>query len=196
MVYADILERIRAAIGSDESYIVPTNHLEAREREALTGVMQVFERVGASAARQEVEAAHRDGRIDHILRLSALGVIAAHPDVRDYAEASRLASAQEFAALGSPEPRRSVYVASAHRHRGVIAFFMERYEVALERFTSALERERSAENLGNVMAALARLGDEAEARALRDRIRTHFPEALVEAVEARIALDADLRVLR
>ncbi|MFT5457838.1 MAG: hypothetical protein ACI9K2_004341, partial [Myxococcota bacterium] len=157
MAYQDILSRIRTAVGEDASYLVPTEHLALSERAGLAAVVARLEAEGAPAARSHVDALLTSGRIDAVLRLSALGVIAAHPTVRDYAEASRLASEQEFAALDCAGPRRDGYLASAHRHRGVIAFLMGRHEVALEWFALALALEHSAENLGNVMAALLRV---------------------------------------
>ena len=71
-----------------------------------------------------------------------------------------------------------------------------RYEVALEWFTRALERERTAENLGNALSAMIRLGEQAEAEALLDRVRTWFPAHVSEALERRIETDDDLARLR
>ena len=196
MAYQDILRRIHHAVGEDAAYIVPTEHLCLSERDDLAEVVRLIGTDGADAARARVEQLHTSGRIDGVLRLSALGVIAAHPSVRDYGLASRLASLQEFAALDHEGPRRSAYLASADRHRGVIAFLMGRHDVALEWFAAALEKERSVENLGNVMAALLRVGDDEEARDLLHRIRSHFPDRVRAGIETRIATDADLRRLR
>ena len=48
----------------------------------------------------------------------------------------------------------------------MIAFLRGHDAVALDWFTRALERERSAENVGNVLAVLIRLGELQEAREL------------------------------
>ena len=196
MTYAHILDRIRASVGDDSAYLLPTERFTASEQTDLDHVVHTLIHEGHLQARALIQSLYEAGRIDAVLRLSALGVIAAHPIVRDYLEASRLASLQEFAALKLTSERRDTYIASAHRHRGVIAFCMGHYPVALDWFVMALERERSAENLGNILAALVASGDETAARELLQQVRQQFPDHVRAALEVRLSLDADLRALR
>jgi tetratricopeptide (TPR) repeat protein len=103
---------------------------------------------------------------------------------------------QEFAALELGGPRLQDNLASVDRHRGVLAFLRGHYEVALDYFARALERQRSSENLQNILCTLIRLGDEGDARDLLNRIRGAFPVDLVLALEHAIQHDPDLALLR
>lgn len=197
MDYQHILLRIRAAVASS-TYLVPTGGVPAPQRGALAEVAAAMRSVDADPEqiRRRIHQLHASGRIDHVMKLSALGVLAASPLVRDYAEAARLASQQEFAALDEGGPWRDLYLASADRHRGVIAFIRGHDTVALDWFTRALERERSAENVGNVLAALVRLGELDEARDLLERMARALPDAMRAELEDRVAADEDLVRLR
>ena len=135
---------------------------------------------------------HDEGAIDRVMLLSTLHVIAASPAVRDFEEAARLVGEQEFAALELGGPHLQANLASVDRHRGVLAFVRGHHEVALDYFTRALERQRSAENLSNVLCALLALGEESEARSLLTRIRQTLPGTLLSELEASIAADPDL----
>ncbi|MBX2803303.1 MAG: hypothetical protein KTR31_36825 [Myxococcales bacterium] len=197
MDYRRILDRIRTTVRS-ASYLVPSSSVPEAQREALAEVAASIAdgETDPEQIRRKIHQLHAAGRIDRVMMLSALGVLAASPHVRDYAEAARLAGQQEFAALDLGGPSKEAYLASADRHRGVLAYLLGRYEVALDWFTRALERERTAENLGNVLSALIRLGEMAEADDLLDRVRTHFPEEVRDGLEARILEDEDLARLR
>ena len=197
MDYRRILDRIRTTVRS-ASYLVPPSSVPESQRDALAGVAESI--AGGEAdpeqIRRRIHQLHAAGRIDRVMMLSALGVLAASPHVRDYSEAARLAGQQEFAALDLGGPSQQAYLASADRHRGVLAYLLGQYEVALDWFTRALERERTAENLGNVLSALIRLGEMSEADDLLDRVRTHFPENVRDSLEVRIQVDEDLARLR
>ena len=190
-----ILERLHGAIQSGGDYLVPTDDLPAIERADARRISSTLDREGPVAARAVVEELYRAGAIDRVMQLSALHVIAASPSVRDYREALRLVGLQEFAALerGGDIERA---MASVDRHRGVVAFLMGRFEVALEDFTRALEREHSAENLGNVLAALLALGDREEAEGMYRLVLRRFPTTIAEALLRRVRDDDDLRPLR
>jgi tetratricopeptide (TPR) repeat protein len=82
------------------------------------------------------------------------------------------------------------------RHRGVLAYLRQHYEVALDYFARALERQRSAENFTNVLCTLLRLGDEDEARTLLVQARRSFPPQLVAEIDRNVAHDPDLSLLR
>lgn len=197
MDYESILGRIRAAVRRG-TYLVPSDHVPPAQRPALREIASLIAATDADpeAIRRRIHQLHGAGRIDRVMQLSALGVLAASPHVRDYAEAARLAGQQELAALDEGGPHRDAWLASAHRHRGVVAWSVGQYEVALDWFTRALERERSAENVGNVLAALVRLGEVDEARDLVARMREALPEGSRAELEARIATDEDLLRLR
>ncbi len=192
-----LLGRIHAALHSG-SYLTPTSTVPVEQAVALNEVGDLMARADfdPDAVRRRIHQLHASGRIDRVVKLSALGVLAAHPLVRDYAEASRLAGQQEIVALETGGPNQLAYLASADRHRGVLAFLMGRYDVALDWFTRALERERTAENLCNVLTSLLRLGDLDDAVQLLQRIRACFPTELCERVNTIIAADDDLVRLR
>lgn len=139
---------------------------------------------------------HRDGRIDRMMHLSALHVIAASPAVGDYSLAARLIAEKEMEALAQGGPLLQQRLASVDRHRGALAFLTGQYEVALDYFSRAFERQRSPGNLGNVLAALIRLGDTDDARELLAEVRRGLPSTLVSALDDMIRVDADLALLR
>ncbi|MEZ4323283.1 MAG: hypothetical protein R3F61_37815 [Myxococcota bacterium] len=196
MPYERILDRLHHAVQSGQDYLVPVDRVPAAARVAAGEITRVLSEEGAAAARARAHALHEAGRLDDITLLSALQVIAASPGVRDLAEASRLAALQEFTALEAGGPDLEDRLASADRHRGVVAFLMGRYEVALDWFTHAFERQRTPENVGNVLAALLALGDRDEAAELLDTVRTRFPQAFATELDHRIASDTDLMELR
>lgn len=197
MDYQHILLRIRAAVRRS-SYLVPTGGVPPTQRGALSEIADAMasDDVDPEQVRLRIHQLAASGRIDHVMKLSALGVLAASPRVGDLAEAARLASQQEFAALDAGGPWRDLHLASADRHRGVIAFLRGHDAVALDWFTRALERERSAENVGNVLAVLIRLGELEEARELVSRMRAALPEAMRAELDQRIDGDEDLLRLR
>lgn len=197
MDYRRILDRIRSTVRTG-SYLVPASSVPADQREVLSEVASAIADPDSDPEqiRLRILQLYAAGRIDRVMKLSALGVLAASPGVRDYAEAARLAGQQEMVALEEGGPHRDAYLASADRHRGVLAYLLGRYEVALDWFTRALERERTGENLGNVLSTLIRLGELEEARALRDRVCACFPEGVRLDLLARIEDDDDLIRLR
>ncbi len=197
MSYHAIIERIRNSLNHG-AYLVPTGHLEPSQRTVLDELAALIGTPGfeADEAREQVERWHLEGRIDPSMMYSALGVIAASPKVRDYRRAAQCASLQEMAALEIGGPDLDARLASVDRHRGVVAFLMGRYEVALECFARALERERSAENLSNVLSSLLKLGELEEARELFSRIRQAFPDHIRAGVEYAVMSDDDLLPLR
>lgn len=196
MDYAAIFARIRQSV-DDRAYFTPAAAVEPGQRRAMSEVQQML--VGAfevEEVRRAVSQMHSAGRIDRVMMLSALHVVACHPRVADWEEAARLVGEQEFAALELGGPRLQDNLASVDRHRGVLAFLRGHYDVALDYFARALERQRSPENLQNVLCTLLRLGDEDEARDLLTRVRAAFPRDIVEALDHSIATDPDLALLR
>jgi len=197
MSYRNILGRIRSTVAGN-SYLTPTHGVPSSQREAMEEVVGLLSDpyVPVDSVRQRIQQLYGAGRLTRPMKLSALGVLAASPRVRDYAEAARLAGQQELVALEQGGPDREAYLASADRHRGVLAFLVGRHEVALGWFARALERERSPENLGNVLAALLKLGDREAADDLVEQVRQAFPPDMLQRVEEVIATDDDLRELR
>lgn len=196
MDYAAIFARIRSTV-EERAYFTPALAVDPGQRRAMQQVQEMLAGTfDVSEVRAHVRSLHQAGRIDRVMMLSALHVIACHPRVADWEEAARLVGEQEFAALELGGPRLQDNLASVERHRGVLAFLRGHYEVALEYFARALERQRSAENLQNILCCLLRLGDEDDARDLLERVRAGFPSDLVEAVDHAVQTDPDLALLR
>lgn len=197
MNHQALLDRILKAV-DQKAYLPLADVVDGRQREAMARVQAALQAddFDVVSAREMVRQMREDGKIDEPMMYSALHVIAASPQVRDYAEAARMVAEQEMAAMRAGGPGLDDHLASVDRHRGVLAFLMGNYEVALDYFTRAFERQRSAGNLANVLAALLRLGEEEDAVDLLEQMRSTFPPALVGALEEMIAIDPDLALLR
>jgi tetratricopeptide (TPR) repeat protein len=195
--YTAIFSRILQAV-DHEAYLTPHDTVDVAQRDALAEVAAFLraDDFDVAIARERVRAMHAAGRLDEVHMLSALHVISASPRVKDYREAARLAGEQEHAALALGGPHLERHLASVDRHRGVLAFLQGHYAVALDHFTRSLERQRTAENLGNVLSALLRLGELEEAESLvRQATRALGPE-VASQLQQRIHADPDLAVLR
>ena len=197
MQYREILDRILNAVDQD-AYLTPTHRIGGPEGQALAVFRQAM-----SAADWEPEAVrglllrmHDEGRLRRVTYLSALHIVAAHPKVGNWVEAARLTGEQELAALDEGGPDLSANLASVDRHRGVIAFMKQHYELALDYFARALERERTAENLGNILCTLVRLHEIDEAASLLAQIQASYPGPLVDELTDIIERDPDLALLR
>jgi tetratricopeptide (TPR) repeat protein len=197
MDYDHILARIRATL-DDGSYLTPIARVLEDDRAALEEVGRLLhdEDVEAHVVRCRIQQLHGAGRLTRTTKLSALGVLAASPKVRDFAEAARLAGQQEFVALEEGGDLRDARLASADRHRGVLAFLMGRPEVALDWFSHAFHREATAENLGNILAAMLRLQEADAAIELVRKAACQLSPEQFEALGQRIETDDDLAALR
>ena len=197
MNYQLLLDRIYQSVDS-QAYFTPTGSIPSSQRDAMQEIAVVLGQpdFDADNVRALARRLHGAGRIDRVRYLSALHVIEAHPRVANWAEAARLAGEQEMAALELGGPDLQYNLAAVERHRGVLAFMRNQYEVALDYFSRALERERSSENLQNVLCALLRLGEEADARSLLEMIRRSYPAEIVTSLNASVARDPDLALLR
>ena len=197
MDYRRILDRIRTTVRRG-SYLVPSSTVPSDQRNVLSEVAEAIAdpESDPELLRRRIHQLHAAGRIDRVMLLSALGVLAASPSVRDYAEAARLAGQQEMTALDEGGPHQAAYLASADRHRGVLAYLLGRYEVALDWFARALDREPTAENLGNVLSAMIRLGELDDARALMATVDASFSASVGAELRRRIEQDEDLVRLR
>ncbi len=197
MNYDALYDRILRKVDQG-AYLAWADAVEPSQQSAMAelGAYIQSAQFDPSVGRQMARSMHEAHQIDRISYLSALHVIAASPAVRDYTEAARLIAEKEIEALALGGPRISENLASVDRHRGALAFLTGNYDVALDYFSRAFERQRSAGNLGNVLAALIRLGDVSEARSLFGRIRTSLPASLVSTLEDMICLDPDLALLR
>ena len=193
----DAIARIRRAIG-EPSYLVPTDGVASRYRDRLSelATWMATPDFDGEVARRRVQDWRERGLLDDEHTWSALAVIYTHPRVRNFREAARCIALQESAAMAASGEHLAAALGSVERHRGVLAWSMGHVEVALDCFVAALERERTAENLGNVMAALVRLDELEQAQELLDDARRGFPAALVEDLERRVASDEDLAPLR
>jgi tetratricopeptide (TPR) repeat protein len=171
----------------DEDQLAPIN-------EALRALRDPSQ--GPNVARAMAHRFLELGVVDPVNALSLLHVIAASPQVADYSAAARLVAEQETAALTQGGPRLQKNLASVERHRGVLAFKMGRYEIALDYFSRAFERQHIAGNLANVLCTLIRLGEVSDARDLRDQVFGAFPAPFIRELRRLIQLDPDLALLR
>lgn len=197
MDYRSVLERIIEQV-DNQAYLTPSAQVDPRHRAALEQIGRMIQDPANSpmSIQRHIEREHQSGRLDRVHYLSALHVLAASPRVKDWAEAARLAGEQEFAALEAGGPYLQTNLAAVDRHRGVVAYLRGHYETALDHFSRALERQRSAENLGNVLCTLIRLGELPEARALHEQIEATLPAALVSELNEMVRTDPDLALLR
>ena len=197
MDYRAVLERIIEQVDST-AYLTPSAQVDPRHRDVLAevGAMVQDRSVPPDTIRTLIERHFQAGRLDRVHYLSALHVLAASPRVQDWGEAARLAGEQELAALDQGGPYLQTNLAAVDRHRGVVAYLRGHYDVALDHFSRALERQRSAENLGNVLCSLVRLGELPEARSLLAQISATLPQPLVRELTHMVDTDPDLAVLR
>ncbi len=192
-----LLSRIEGAL-DEGTYLTPTRSLPGDDLRAVEEIRLLIQdqSVEPDDVRRRIQQLDAAGRLSRPTKLSALGVLAASPKVRDYAEASRLAGQQELVAWDEGGELLEDRMASVERHRGVLAFLLGRPAVALEYFGRALERQRTAENLGNVLAALLRMGEGRRALRMLDKARHQLPGEEVDALADRIERDGDLVALR
>lgn len=197
MDFQQLFSRILADV-DEAAYFTPVEHIDASQRAAAAAIQEAMAapEFDAESVRALVRRLADRGHIDTVMKLSALHVIACHPAVADYEEAARMVGEQEFAALEKGGPNLQANLASVDRHRGVLAFLKGHHEVALDYFARALERQRTAENVGNVLATLCAMGELEEAQALLEQVRGAFPKALVQDLEDSISRDPDLASLR
>ncbi len=192
-----LFERILKAV-DDKAYLTPVTSVEPGQRGAIGRIRDAMqdESLPIGELRKRILAEHEAGHIDRVHMLSALHVVAASPRVRDFDEAARLCGEQEQAALDLGGPHLDANLASVSRHRGVLAFLAGQPMVALDHFTAALERQRTPENVGNVLATLLKLGELEEAEALLAQVARAADPAFHEELIARIDDDPDLASLR
>jgi tetratricopeptide (TPR) repeat protein len=201
MDYNAILERILNTVDR-EAYRFTSVHLPQPDAAAQKAVHDALANpsIPVKSVRLLVDEMAAKGEIDPVARLSLLFVIAAHPRIKDYAEAGRLLGEREIAVWSLVDARDDVdlerLLAAVDRHRGGLAFLMGRYAHALDHFARALERERAFNNLQNVLATLLRLGEEDDARSLLGQIRQSYPAPVVEHLDLVIQQDPDLALLR
>ena len=197
MDYRSVLERIIEQVDA-VAYLTPSAQVDPRHRAVLTEVGAMIQDASISPdhIRTHIQRSYDNGRLDRVHYLSALHVLAASPRVQDWGEAARLAGEQELAALDQGGPYQQTNLAAVDRHRGVVAYLRGHYDNALDHFSRALERQRSAENLGNVLCTLIRLGETHEARSLLAQIRATLPQALVTDLTVMVNQDPDLALLR
>jgi len=197
MSYRAILDRIFEQV-AEEAYQTAVPAVSVEEGAALALIRDELKRPDwdPEQLRSMVRELQAAGRIRKTMMFSALHVIAAHPKVKDYGEAARMIADQEMAAWEENGPDLNIDLASVERHRAWLAFAMGRYEQALDYSSRALDRERSSTNLQNILCCLVRLGELDEASSLLVQIRRSYPSTLVAVLDAAIASDPDLALLR
>ncbi len=197
MDHSSLYERILKAV-DERAYFTPADAVDPAQRDAMReiGARLHAPDMDPAALRPWIHRLHAEGRIDRVHLLSALHVVAASPKVADWSEAARLAGEQELAALELGGPHLDANLASVDRHRGVLAFLRGHHSVALDHFTRALERQRTAENVGNVLAALLKLGEIEEAEEILAQVRRTLSPSMVADLSRAIDTDPDLAALR
>ena len=197
MDYNALFERILGQV-DQAAYLPLADVVDPAQQAAMVKIEGQLRdpQIPAQATEALIRRFHQDGQIDRVHMLSALHVLAASPKVGDFDLAARHVAEQEMAALSLGGPRLTDNLASVDRHRGVLAFLQGQFAVALDYFSRAFERQHSAGNLSNVLAALIRLGDVDEAQALLKQVRGAFDGALVADLNKMIAQDPDLAMLR
>lgn len=197
MDFQQLFSRILQTV-DEAAYFTPADHVDLAQRAAVEAVREAMANPSfePDAVRGLIERLAARGHLDPVLRLSALHVLACHPRVGDYEEGARLVGEQEYAALQLGGPNLQANLASVDRHRGVLAFVKGHHEVALDYFARALERQRTAENVGNVLCTLCAMGETGEAQDLLRQVRQSFPASLVAQLELSIQRDPDLAPLR
>lgn len=197
MNHQALYERILHKVDG-QAYLAYADAVDGAQRAAMAALGAQIQdpAVPAEDIRRGAHAAHAAGHIDRFNLLSVLHVVASSPKVRDFAEAARLIAEKELLAIAEGGPAQQTRLASVERHRGAVAFLMGDFAVALEYFSRAFERQRSAGNLANVLNALIRLGDRAEAAELLAQVRATLPPQLTAELVDMIRLDPDLATLR
>lgn len=197
MDYEALLDRILRTVDA-EAYLPLADVVDDDQRSAMDELGRAMQQphLDVEALRARARQLHGAGSIDEVNLYSALHVIAAHPRVNQLDEAADMTARQEMAALRQGGPRLQANLASVERHRGVIAFLQGNTDIALDYFSRAFERQRSAGNLANVLACLLRLGDESDALDLLRQVRGAFPAPFVSALDDMIRRDPDLALLR
>lgn len=197
MDHQALYERILSQVDG-QAYLAYADAVSPDQRAAMAALGAQIQAADFSpeAVRAEARAAHAAGQIDAFNLLSVLHVVASSPSVKDFGEAARLIAEKELLALRMGGPELGGRLASVERHRGALSFLLGNYEQALDYFSRAFERQRSAGNLANVLNALIRLGDRQEAVELLAQVRGGLPAPLVRDLEQMIQVDPDLATLR
>ena len=197
MDYQALFDKVLATADA-EAYLTPVDQVDERYKRALEQIQTALRApdFDAEATRALTHQLYETGQLDDVHLCSALHVIAASPKVGNLAKAARWADKQEAAARQLGGPNLQTHLASVDRHRGVVAFQSHDYQLALDHFTKALEKQRSAENLGNILCTLLRMGDVSQAVSLYQTIQTAFASNLVQELDILVQSDPDLIALR
>ena len=197
MDYAELFERILGQV-DHKAYLPLADVVDPHQKEGMRKIENAIRDPDETPedCEETIRQLHARGEIDVVHMLSALHVLAASPKVNDLRLAAQYATEQEMAALEIGGPRLQYNLASVERHRGVLAYLQSHYDVALDYFSRAFERQHSAGNLSNVLATLVRLGDVSEARKLAAQVRRSLSSELIADLNHIIAQDPDLALLR
>ena len=198
MDFDQLLGRVLGSI-EGEAFVMPAGGIEdAEERQLVEGILGRLAPVGfdVEAVRADVRRLADQGRISRRREAILLLTIAGHPAVGDLREMARQIGVEEFETLSEGGPRLERRLAVVLHHRGVLAWMLGRYEVALDLESRSAEMAPSSDSLANILAILLRLGEEERARDLLERMRPGFPRPIVEQVDDLIQRDPDLALLR
>ncbi len=198
MDFDQLLGRVLGRI-EGEAFVMPAEGIEdADERRLVEEILNRLRPDGfdVEAVRADVRRLADTDRIsarrEAILRLT----IAGHPAVNDLREMARQVGVEEFEVLREGGPKLERRLAVVAHHRAVLAWLLDRFEVALDLETRSVEAAPSSDSLANILAILLRLGEEERARDLLARLRPGFPTSIVDQVDDLIQRDPDLALLR
>ena len=182
-----------------EAFVTPAAGIEdADERRLVEDLLVRLSPSGfdAEVLRADVRRLRREGRIGARREAILLLTIAGHPAVGDLREMARQIGVEEFEVLSEGGPKLDRRLAVVAHHRAVLAWLLERFEVALDLETRSVEAAPSGDSLANILAILLRLGEEERARDLLGRLRPGYPRSIVDQVDELIQQDPDLALLR
>jgi hypothetical protein len=191
-MFARALRSVASAAYRVDLSDVDPRHLPA-VREVTATMREGFE---PDVTRRAIAKAFEEGRIDRVTQLSLLSVVAAHPTVAQWGEALRLAAEEELEAWRVGGARLDPNLAAVARHRGTVFLLAGHPEAAAGYFCQAAELCPTPQNLANLLIPALRLEGEDTGRSLLEKIRRTSPAPVVAGVDAIIARDPDLALLR
>lgn len=198
MDFDALLDRVLLAVDR-KAFVTPTDGID--DPDEIRVLEPIFEALGeggfdVDVLRAEVEVLRARNLISERRAVILLQTIAAHPEVEDLDELSRLIAREERIVLTDGGPRLQARMAVVDHHRAVHAFLMGHLEVALDLETRSAAARPWGDSLANILIILLRLDQEDRARSMLRHLRARFPRPLVAQVERYINQDPDLALLR
>ncbi len=198
MDFDALLDRVLLAVDR-KAFVTPTDGIDdPDEVRVLEPIFELLAEGGfdVDVLRAEVEVLRARNLITERRATILLQTVAAHPEVEDLDELSRLIGREEHLVLRDGGPRLQARMAVVDHHRAVHAFLMGHLEIALDLETRSAAARPWGDSLANILIILLRLDQEDRARSMLRHLRARFPRSLVAQVERYIHQDPDLALLR